>query len=238
MNNRFVFIMPAYNAEQTIYRTLASVWMQTHQNWKIVIRDDVSTDRTCDVIEQFSRSFGVSDKISIKKNSEKKWEVGNILDMLEECEPADIVCRLDGDDWLCDTDALSIINHRYSTLNCGALWTKHRWSFSNHNISAPLPKNADPYKHPWVSSHFKTFRKSLIEGVNEENFKGAEGEYFKRIGDQAIYLPVLYNAAGNWHHEPIVTYHYTIDMSPSTFQSEDALYQKNEAEFLRARGFV
>ncbi len=238
MNNRFVFIMPAYNAEQTIFRSLASVWIQTHGNWKIVIRDDMSTDRTYDIVEQFKKSFGLEDKISIVRNENKKWEVGNILDMLGECDSNDIICRLDGDDWLCDSDALSIINHRYAALSCSALWTKHRWAFSDHNISGPLPKGADPYKHPWVSSHLKTFRKSLIEGVNEENFKGSDGEYFKRIGDQAIYLPVLHNAAGNWHYEPIVTYHYTIDMSPSTFQSEDAVYQKNEAEFLRARGFV
>ena len=33
-------------------------------------------------------------------------------------------------------------------------------------------------------------------------------------------------------------YHYTIQLKEETFQSEDALYQKNEAEFLRNRGYV
>ena len=133
---------------------------------------------------------------------------------------------------------LSIINHRYQNEGYDALWTNHRWSFTTHNISQSLPKNADPYKHPWVSSHFKTFRKKLIENVKEENFCGSDGNYFKRIGDQTIYLPVLYNAGGNWHHEPIVAYHYTIDMKPETFQSEDAKFQKMEGEFLRKRGYV
>ena len=239
MNNRFVFVMPAFNAEETIGRTLVSVWSQTYPNWKIIIKDDMSTDRTRMVVDNFKKSFGISnEQISYTTNTEKKWEVRNILESLEECESNDIICRLDGDDWLCDTDALTIIDHRYRTTGCNVLWTKHRWAFSNHNISAPLPRDADPYVHPWVSSHFKTFRKSLIDRVKDENFKGEDGEYFKRIGDQAIYLPVLHQSAGNWHFEPIVAYHYTIDMNPSTFQTEDAKFQKQEGEHLRNRGFV
>jgi len=101
-----------------------------------------------------------------------------------------------------------------------------------------MDKNANPYKHPWVSSHLKTFRKYLIDNVKEENFKNEAGEYFKRIGDQAVYLPVLHEAKGNWHFEPRVMYHYTIEINEKTFQTEDAIFQKNEAEFLRSRGYV
>ena len=239
MNNRFVFIMPAFNAQETIARSLLSVWMQTHQNWKIIVLDDKSTDRTVETVKGIRKMIGASDdKIQLIVNTEKKWEVGNIVEGLKYCEPNDIVCRLDGDDWLCDTDALTIINHRYNQTGVSALWTAHRWSFSNQNISAALPREANPYLHPWVSSHLKTFRKSLIERVPDDNFRGQDGKYFKRIGDQALYLPVLYRCSGNWHYEPIVAYHYTIDMKPQTFQTEDAKFQKQEAEFLRMRGFI
>lgn len=238
-DNRFVFIMPAFNAEETIGRTLVSVWSQTYPDWKIIIKDDMSTDGTCQVVKNFKNSFGISDdQISLTSNTEKKWEVRNILESLEDCKPNDIVCRLDGDDWLCDSDALTIIDHRYRTTGCNVLWTKHRWAFSDQNISEALPRYADPYKHPWVSSHFKTFRKSVIDGVSDENFRGEDGEYFKRIGDQAIYLPVLHQSAGNWHFEPIVAYHYTIDTRDHTFHTDDAKFQKAEAEYLRRRGFI
>lgn len=235
--NRFSFIVPTFNAERTIGICLNSVMCQTYSNWKIIILDDLSTDRTCSIVEHFKKQLP-DDKIILVKNSVKKWEVANILEGLKFCDSDDIVCRLDGDDWLCDLDALSIIDYRYKTLGCDALWTAHRWDFSNHNISGDLPKNEDPYRYPWVSSHLKTFRKKLIENVKDENFRGLNGDYFKRIGDQAIYLPVLHEAKGNWHFEPIVAYHYTIDMRPETFQTEDAKYQKFEAEFLRSRGYV
>jgi len=199
----------------------------------------MSSDRTLEMISSMKDQLGLGpDRLSFTSNTEKMWEIRNIVEALKECESNDIVCRLDGDDWLCDTDALSIINHRYESLKVDALWTAHRWSFSNHNISGPLPKDANPYEHPWVSSHLKTFRKKMIENVKDENFRGEDGEYFKRIGDQTIYLPVLHQAKGNWHYEPIVTYHYTIDMNPSTFQTNDALFQKSEGEYLRSRGYI
>ena len=199
----------------------------------------MSTDGTPEAVDNFKKQFGLgNDKVSLTVNTEKHWEIRNIVEALKECDSNDIICRLDGDDWLCDCDALTMINHRYHELNVGALWTAHRWSFSTRNISGPLPKYANPYEHPWVSSHLKTFRKSLIENVKDENFRCEDGNYFKRIGDQTIYLPVLHQAAGNWHYEPTVTYHYTIDLSPRTFQTGDAKFQRDEGEYLRARGFI
>ena len=77
-----------------------------------------------------------------------------------------------------------------------------------------------------------------MSGVKDENYRNSEGEYFKRIGDQVFYLPALYQSAGNWHYEPIIAYHYTIDIKKETFHSDDAKFQKSEAEELRSRGFI
>ncbi len=213
--------------------------MQTYADWKLVIIDDVSTDNTVAIIERLKRDYGMDDdRLTFIKNTEKKWEIANVLEGLNHADDNDIVCRLDGDDWLCDTDVLTILNYRYETMGLKAAWTAHRWGFSHQNISGQLPRDANPYEHPWVSSHLKTFRKSLLNDVKDENYRNSKGEYFKRIGDQVFYLPALHQAAGNWHYEPIVAYHYTIDMTPQTFQTDDAKFQKEEAEELRARGFI
>lgn len=229
--------MPAFNASNTIVQSLLSVVAQTHNDWKIIIRDDLSTDGTPEIARNFAHHLGLVDKIDIQVNSTKKWEVQNVLEMISQCEEDDVICRLDADDWLTDTDILTILNHRYDVEGFEAVWTAHRWGFSSMNISSPLPDGVDVYSHPWVTSHFKTFRKSLITGVSEDNFRGQDGNYFKRIGDQAIYLPVLHRARKRLF-EPVVAYHYTIDMQPETFQTEDAKFQKSEAEYLRSRGFV
>ena len=78
MNNRFVFIVPAYNAAQTISRCIFSVWFQTHSNWKIIIKDDMSTDGTPELIESIKKQLGLTDdKIVLHVNNEKKWEGQN-----------------------------------------------------------------------------------------------------------------------------------------------------------------
>ena len=94
MNNRFVFVMPAYNASETVARSILSVWFQTYPNWKILIRDDVSTDNTLEIVKQLKKDLGCSDdKIQIKRNDEKNWEVKNILEMLEETDSNDIILQ-------------------------------------------------------------------------------------------------------------------------------------------------
>jgi len=238
MMHKFAFIVPVYNAENTIQQMLLSVISQSYPNWRLIIRDDMSTDGTVQFIKNFINGFGLHNRVSLTVNQEKHWEVRNIVEALKEIEDDEIVCRLDGDDWLSDLDTLAILNARYNQLDVDVIWTAHRWGFSNHNISGPLPHDADPYRHPWVSSHFKTFKKYLVNEVKDDNFRGPDGEYFKRIGDQALYLPVLHQARGRWHFEPMVSYHYTIDMKPETFQTDDAHFQKEEAEYLRRRGFV
>ena len=236
--NNFTFIIPTFNAEKTIAQCLLSVVAQSYPHWKLIILDDMSTDRTVNIIKSITRVFQIQDKVTLVENKDKLWEVKNILEGLKHCEDEDIVCRLDGDDWMADLDALAIINTVYNEQKCDALWTAHRWAFSPYNISKPMPEDVENvYEHPWVSSHFKTFRKRLINNVDDKNFRGKDGEYFKRIGDQAIYLPVLHNAKKRFFL-PIVAYHYSIDIRAQTFQTEDAKFQKSEAEFLRDRGYI
>ena len=239
MSNRFTFVMPTFNAVDTVQYSINSVMMQNYPNTKIVVIDDMSTDGTPDAVQELIEGYGVGEeKIKLIVNTEKKWEVANVLEGMNYAEESDIICRLDGDDWLCDIDALAILNYRYETEGFDAIWTAHRWSFTHANMSTELPNDANPYEHPWVSSHLKTFRKKLLSGVSDSNFRNSQGEYYKRIGDQVIYLPALYQAAGNWHFEPIVAYHYSIELNQDTFHTEDAKFQKSESEELRARGFI
>ena len=66
INNRFVFVVPCYNARDTIVQMMLSVLSQTHSNWKIIFRDDMSTDGTPDIIKSFVSHMGIEEKISLK----------------------------------------------------------------------------------------------------------------------------------------------------------------------------
>lgn len=242
-NNHFKVIIPVRNAEEYIARCLYSIWAQTYVNWSAIVIDDNSTDSTINEINRFLNKFEkVKDKITVVKNSEQYFALSNILTGVSMSTDDDIICHVDGDDWLCDMDAFSLINEQYNhpKYEIGAVWTNQRWGFTIQGCSAQLPENANSYVYPWVSSHLKTFKKYLINDIDMQNFHNSSGEYFLRIADQALYLPILEVCRKNnlaRTYLPICAYHYNINANLD-FSSKDSILQHEEAIFLRKRGFI
>jgi glycosyltransferase involved in cell wall biosynthesis len=245
MKNKFVFIAPMFNASQYLSQMLISIISQSYNNWKLILIDDVSSqdekEKSKKIISRYQNLLVDSnenpEKLSVIWNVDKAWEVANVLKGISLCHDNDIICRIDADDWLTEIDALACLDSIYQQTGAEALWTAHRWGFTDKNISGPMSPDSDPYKHPWVSSHLKTFRKYLLNNVKDENFRGEDGNYVRRAGDQAIYLPVLKNT-NKRGFIPRCMYHYTINDVPDTYQTPDARFQRDEALFIRSRGYV
>lgn len=249
MSNHFCFIAPMFNASETLSQMIMSLVSQTYDNWSLTLIDDVSDEDHREKCEHTIAAYkgclkllgGDPNKIKVIWNHlsrGKQWETSNVLYGISLCEEDDIVCRIDADDRLCDPDALTLLDFVYTRENVDLAWTMHRWGYSDRNISGHMSDDSDPYVHPWVASHLKTFRKRLITNVPYENFTNASGQLVKRAGDQAIYLPCLHNAK-KWFFVPRVMYHYTIDeQDGAIYQTDDAKFQKQEADFIRARGYV
>lgn len=53
---RVTVIVPAYNAECTIGTTLRALSVQTWRDLEIIVSDDCSSDRTCDIVEEWAAS--------------------------------------------------------------------------------------------------------------------------------------------------------------------------------------
>jgi glycosyltransferase involved in cell wall biosynthesis len=47
-------IMPCFNAEKSLLRSVSSVQQQSYQNWELVVVDDGSTDRSLEILESFA----------------------------------------------------------------------------------------------------------------------------------------------------------------------------------------
>ena len=54
MNNKVDIIIPVYNSQKFINKTLKSVFRQTYKNWRLIIIDDASTDNTVKLVEKNS----------------------------------------------------------------------------------------------------------------------------------------------------------------------------------------
>ena len=242
MTTKFKIITPAYNCADDIRVTLFSVAGQTYQDWEMIVLDDMSSDDTVTVVEQFAMSVGLSDKITIKSRNEKYGEVRNTLAEAKLCDDSDVIVRLDAGDFITDLGCLEYLNALYERYDPAVLWTAHRWSFTDQTIPGPIDVNTSMYEQPWRSSHMKTFRVGDFTGLNETNFKDKEGNWIMIGCDQAVFLPMMERArrkGRNLIFLPRVMYHYNIDLdNPDLFTCERSLKQKVSGEWLRERGYI
>ena len=85
--NKFVFLITCFNEEVGIIKTLKTIYSQSYENWRIIIRNDMSTDNTINSIENFISSHKeISHKITLIDNKRKYGEVENTLDTLKKID--------------------------------------------------------------------------------------------------------------------------------------------------------
>jgi len=166
------------------------------------------------------------------------FNVCRFLDDLDEKEDC-IIGIIDSDDHLWGNDCLSNVKKEYdSGFEC--VWTANELKGLGINFSGPLNENSDVYSHPWVSSHFKTFKLSDYKKIPKSNFKSDKGEYFRACYDQALMLPILYNVLKrNGRTKYIDKVHYIYNGSINI--DENSEYRKDQLHnesFIRSRGYL
>lgn len=100
-------LLATYNSERFIKEQLDSILKQTYEDWKLVIRDDMSKDKTIDVITDYINLFPT--KISLLDNrNESKGAYLNFIELLKSVE-SEYYMFCDHDDvWLPNKIELSI----------------------------------------------------------------------------------------------------------------------------------
>ncbi len=138
---QFSVIIPAYNASQTISRTIDSVLNQSYAAMEIIVVDDASKDNTCELIEaQYGNKITLIKKVV---NSGSSVARNSGLDIAK----GDFVAFLDADDiWhkdklmllktiLAANPAISLFYHPYTM---------------DHITDKRLPENIVVFKLPFV----------------------------------------------------------------------------------------
>ena len=88
-------IVPMYNAEKFIGKTIESVLSQTYENWEMLIMNDVSTDNSLAVVSEFVKK---DDRIKVV-NTEKNMGVVKGRNHLIDLANGKYIAFLDADDY-------------------------------------------------------------------------------------------------------------------------------------------
>ena len=94
MEDKVSIIIPVYNAEKFISKTIESVLSQSYKNWEMLIMNDKSTDNSYEVILKYSK---LDDRIKLI-NTEKNMGVVKGRNTLIEMATGKYIAFLDADD--------------------------------------------------------------------------------------------------------------------------------------------
>lgn len=84
--------IPFYNAEATILDAVRSVFLQTHQDWELILLDDGSTDRSL----QLAKSIDDA-RVSVYSDG-KNYRLAARLNQIARLAKHDFIARMDADD--------------------------------------------------------------------------------------------------------------------------------------------
>lgn len=212
--NRFIFIIPFYNVRNFIKDCYESLLSQNNKNWIAIFCDDNSTDGTIDIIPKDERFI-------IKRNNNRVTALPNIHYGIMESNlnDEDIICILDGDDFLLRNDAIDIVDSIYNK-NTNTLLTYGQYMWPNGSIGHCSAYTTDQFLNlrngGYIASHLRTFKYKLYKQIEIQDpdlscYIDKDNNFYQTCYDIAIMTPLMEMAGlDNIKFNPIPIYHYRL----------------------------
>lgn len=203
--DHITIVSPFYNAREYIEKCIRSVAAQDYNNYTHWLIDDASTDDSYEIAKATIKSLPerLQDKFVLKKNYTNHGAVRNQIEIIRGMKSDDIVMLLDGDDWLnYENDIFDFYNNQYFD---GAEYTYGScWSLADNIplIAQPYPpevlqnRTFRDHQFNWgiPYTHLRTFRKHLLDRVDNKVFKDESGKWFLAGGDVATFYNLIEQA--------------------------------------------
>jgi FkbM family methyltransferase len=206
--NKIYVVSPFYNAANYLENHILSVATQDYDNYTHILIDDCSTDNSAAVCQSTIDKLpkALQQKFKIIQRTEKYGAVRNQIQTIRDLEPDSIVFLLDGDDSLINDNSLF---HYYNDMYCndteftyGSCWSlvdnipliaqeypedvKQSRSYRSHHFNWILPY-----------THLRTFRKRLLDGVEDAQFKNQDNQWYGAGGDGSVFYALIEQADPN-----------------------------------------
>lgn len=177
--SKFIIISAVYNMADQLKHNIEMLKAQTHSNFEVYFGDDLSTDTSCDVIEQ---CIADDERFHLIRHKQKLYSMGNIAETIKLASPNDddIIVLIDGDDALATPTSLETLSAEYSKHDC---WM----TFGSYSVNGQRGGNCSAYSKfvqkynlfrfvKWRANHLKTFKYGLWKEVKPACLTLTEGE--------------------------------------------------------------
>ncbi len=193
--NNFKIVIPVYNSDKWIGRTINSISKQTYKNWKAVIINDCSTDKTLDVIRDTLSYDPNKGNFSLFVRTINVGALENtVFGTNKICtDDEDIIIVVDGDDWLIDDKVLEYLNEVYQDDNiCLTYGSYINLSNGRLGINKPIYDTRTYRKtQDYCTSHLRTYKFKVWKRINDNDLRDANKRYYRITGDLAVMFPMI-----------------------------------------------
>jgi len=180
MNNQVDIIIPVFNSQKFISKTLKSVFRQTFKKWQLIIIDDGSTDNTIVIIKKICKKIKEKNKIIILKNNINKGQAFSRNRGLKHSK-SKFVTFLDSDDFWDKNKLKNQIKFMLRN-NYDFTYTDYK-IIKNNQIKKIIVPNFYNYKRFIHNSSINTcsmiIKKKIIKNIYFKNLRFSEDYFFK-----------------------------------------------------------
>lgn len=174
-------LLPAYNAEETLSKSIESVLGQTHKEYELIIINDGSTDKTEDIIKHYSSN----PKIIYIKN-QKNIGLIETLNKGIQASKGEFIARIDADDTWISPDKLTKQVHFLNTVpECTLIGTQAKFT-NGKKTSYPLTdqtiRNNILIKNLFIHSSVMFRKKSLNNSYDKKDYLIEDYSLWLKLG--------------------------------------------------------
>ena len=219
INYNYCFVISSYNNESNIEKNIYSIINQTYTNWRAIYINDNSSDKTDELFHSIINKNNVSDKFTYIKNNKRMYQMQNKYIAYQLVNDLEIVCILDGDDWLSNNDALKTLNYYYNNNDVNIICSNYNIYHNNiehiqktYHYYLEEEKNNIRNTNLWKLRHLKSGLGILFKSVSDTYFK-YNNDWLDRCTDLAEMYSVCELANGNFLQIKDILYVYNKDNS-------------------------
>jgi glycosyltransferase involved in cell wall biosynthesis len=194
----FVFLIPSYNHIDYVWRNLSSVYRQEYINYRVIYIDDNSEDGTFGEVCRCVSNYGMWDRTIVYGSSVRHYASGSRYIGYHLCDDDEILCMLDGDDWLAGKDVLSILNQAYqggcmTTYGSYCMWrgVLDKRVYGGERFPNDIIQTRGFRGYRWTSCHLRTGYAGLFRRLNIEDRLDKDGCFLRCCTDLCEMFGVL-----------------------------------------------
>lgn len=193
MDTNFLVVVPFHNAGPFLPDCAASLISQTHTSWRAVFADDASTDGGLGRVPSDPR-------FTMVRSERRQTALENIHNTIvaADPDPEDVICLVDGDDFLTRADALALVSALYGRPGTMLTYGQYVWpnGMPGHCRAYTRDTFASLRAGGYWASHLRTFKYGLYKEMMRQDpelscYRDGTGEFYRTCYDVAMMTPLM-----------------------------------------------